>query len=142
MGAAPTWTSDATGDDRQSVRLRYHPTAAGAARLHLTRFLTTRSVPTAVIDDVRLVVSELVANAVQHGRPTDDGYLSLGWVMEAGTLLLTVEDGGDQPIGRRRPDADSTSGRGLQIVESLTHSWTVRRQAGVTMVCASIALRA
>jgi anti-sigma regulatory factor (Ser/Thr protein kinase) len=108
--------------------------------LHLTRFLTARSVPTPIIDDARLVVSELVANAVQHGRPTEHGSLSLGWVLDASCLVLSVEDGGDAPIVRRRPGPQSTGGRGLHILDSLTRSWTVRRQDGTTMVCASIAL--
>lgn len=140
MSAATGSSADPTGNDRDTVRLRFHPTAAGAARSHLTRFLTAHAVPVAVIDDARLVVSELVANAVQHGRPSPDGYLSLAWVLDATSLLLTVEDAGDQPIGRRAPDADSMSGRGLHIIDSLTRTCTVHRQAGATMVSASIPL--
>lgn len=140
MGAAIGWSSDPDGDDRDAVRLRFHPTAAGAARSHLTRFLTAHAVPPAIIDDARLVVSELVANAVQHGRPSQDGYLGLAWVLDATSLLLTVEDAGDQPIGHRHPDVESMSGRGLHIIDSLTRTCTVHRQAGATMVSASIPL--
>jgi serine/threonine-protein kinase RsbW len=140
VGGATPWTCDPVGADPHTVRLRHHPTASGAARRHLTRFLSARSVPAGTIDDARLVVSELVANAVQHGRPTEHGCLSLAWVLDASHLVLTVEDGGDAPIVRRSPDAQSTGGRGLHILDSLTRSWTVRRQDGTTMVCASIAL--
>ncbi len=121
-----------------NVRLRFHPTAAGAARLHVTEFLSGRNLPPAVIDDARLVVSELVANAVQHGKPSPDGFLNLAWEIESSNLFLSVEDGGDQPIRQREPDPESVNGRGLHIVESLSKSWTVQRAAGTTMVCASI----
>ena len=140
MTKFPHATLPSDADDRHTVRLRFHPAAAGAARRHLTRFLTANSVASPVIDDAQLVVSELVANAVRHGRPTDDGYLSLDWTVEANSLVLSVEDGGDQPIVQRHPDAESTGGRGLQIVDSLVRSWTVRRQSGTTVVCASITL--
>lgn len=121
-----------------NVRLRFHPTAAGAARLHVTEFLSSRNLPPDVIDDARLVVSELVANAVQHGRPSPDGFLNLAWEIEASNLVLSVEDGGDQPIRQREPTPESVNGRGLHIVESLSNSWTVQRAAGTTQVCASI----
>jgi anti-sigma regulatory factor (Ser/Thr protein kinase) len=106
--------------------------------LHVTEFLNGRNLPPGVIDDARLVVSELVANAVQHGRPSPDGFLNLAWEIESSNLVLSVEDGGDQPIQPREPDPESVDGRGLHIVESLSKSWTVQRGAGTTMVCASI----
>ena len=123
-----------------NVRLRFHPTAAGAARLHVTEFLSGRDLPPGVIDDARLVVSELVANAVQHGRPSSDGFLNLAWELESRNLVLSVEDGGNQPVLPREPDPESVNGRGLHIVDSLTASWTVERDAGTTLVCASILL--
>jgi serine/threonine-protein kinase RsbW len=123
-----------------TVRLRFHPTAAGAARLHVTQFLRSRDLPTGVIDDARLVVSELVANAVQHGRPSPDGFLNLGWELNPRRFVLSVEDGGDQPIRPREAEPDAVDGRGLHIVESLSDSWTVDREAGTTMVCASISI--
>lgn len=129
--------SHSTGS-AHNVRLRFHPTAAGAARLHVTEFLSSHNLPPGVIDDARLVVSELVANAVQHGKPSPDGFLNLAWEIESSNLVLSVEDGGDQPIKQREPDLESVDGRGLHIVESLSKSWTVQRDAGTTMVCASI----
>ncbi len=129
--------SHSTGSTH-NVRLRFHPTAAGAARLHVTEFLSSHNLPPGVIDDARLVVSELVANAVQHGKPSPDGFLNLAWEIESDNLVLSVEDGGDQPVKQREPDLESVDGRGLHIVESLSKSWTVQRTAGTTMVCASI----
>ncbi len=137
IGAA---RSRPTEDGTQSVRLRFHPTAAGAARLHVTQFLRSRDLPVEVIDDARLVVSELVANAVQHGRPSPDGFLNLGWELNPRRFVLSVEDGGDQPILPREAEPDAVDGRGLHIVESLSDSWTVERDAGTTMVCASISI--
>ncbi|MGW4725351.1 ATP-binding protein [Streptomyces sp. NPDC004291] len=73
-----------------------------------------------VRDAATLVVSELTANAAQHGRSDMTVQLSL----TGDALRITVTDQGDPPI-RTRPGADSASdehGRGLAIVEALA-SW-------------------
>ncbi len=135
-------TSVSSAEESYRVRLRFHPTAARAARTCLTDFLTDRRIAEGVIDDVRLVASELVANAVQHGRPSSDGFLGLGWVFRAAEIVLEVEDCGDQPVHLRPITEGDVGGRGLRIVDSLARGWTVHRDAGTTLVCARIALHA
>jgi len=71
-----------------------------------------------VVDEVGLVVSELLGNAVRHASPLPDGRLRVRWQVKAGVVELDVTDGGaSTPL--------ATSGRGLRIVRSLAHEWGV-----------------
>jgi anti-sigma regulatory factor (Ser/Thr protein kinase) len=77
--------------------------------------------PTDTIDSAELLVSELVANAVQHAETG----LVLHIQMSAAGVRVTVEDAsGDSPspAAEASPDTDER-GRGLQIVNALASSW-------------------
>ena len=76
------------------------------------------------LDDLRLVISELVTNAVVHGngrtievRLTADGPVVSGEV---------VDDGDGFPLPPP-PTLDAPGGRGLAIVGALTRQWGVER---------------
>lgn len=100
--------------------------SAGRARRLTSAFLTRprprMAAPTAdQVDDATLIASELVANAVRHGRTGCRLRLQLGH----GQVTVEVHD--DSP-GRPRVgplDADSESGRGLAMVQELAHSLEV-----------------
>ena len=76
-----------------------------------------------VLDDLTLIVSELVSNAVQHGEPeillrmrtdplsVDISVLDHGRTVPPGTIVA--------------PDNSATSGRGLTIVNHLASDWGV-----------------
>jgi len=73
-------------------------------------------------DDVALIVSELVTNAVTHARSrikltlaVNDAYLS-GEITDHGPGWIPAAI--PQPV-----DTDSEGGRGLGIVAALAHSW-------------------
>ncbi|WP_432864648.1 ATP-binding protein [Microbispora rosea] len=69
-----------------------------------------------------LLVSELVANAVRHGR----GAPVLALALRDGVLRCEVEDEARVPLrARDSPPDDAEGGRGLLIVESLSRSWGV-----------------
>jgi anti-sigma regulatory factor (Ser/Thr protein kinase) len=93
-----------------------------------------------LIDDVRLVVSELATNAVVHAR-TD-----FTITLEGGpsSVLLTVRDGsGIVPsLSPPLPHQPGMTGRGLVIVNLMSHTWGVgeAEDMGKT-VWASFALR-
>ncbi|GAB2878532.1 ATP-binding protein [Streptomyces mayteni] len=74
-------------------------------------------------EPAELVVSELVTNAVQHGR----GPLAfrVAWFAVRGRLRLTVWDDGPgwAPLRPARPADDVESGRGLLIVAALAVDW-------------------
>lgn len=71
-------------------------------------------------DDFVLVVSELISNAIRHGRPPTAYAVSL----DAGDLLITVDDGRPEGPSAPRPPTDGAEGgRGLAIVEALSRLW-------------------
>ena len=81
--------------------------------------------------DLRLLVSELVANATEHGGAADASILL--FVEQIGTTLrVAVEDAG--PLFTReptdRPAPDATSGRGLYLVTALADRWGIERRHG------------
>lgn len=75
-----------------------------------------------VLDDVVLVVSELVANAVGHGQ----GEIRLRLAHDAGVVRGEVIDAGSGfEYELRKVGPFATSGRGLHIVDWLTARWGV-----------------
>jgi anti-sigma regulatory factor (Ser/Thr protein kinase) len=95
---------------------------------------------------VTLVVAELVANAVTHGRVLGRDF-RLGLVLDlaAGLVCVEVTDTGDDRMPPNAPslppEPDAESGRGLCLVSALTSRWAVVPRAdgrpGKT-VCAEI----
>jgi anti-sigma regulatory factor (Ser/Thr protein kinase) len=125
------------------VRLPFEPSTPSIARTKLAGFLTVNRAAPEVIDDALIVLSEMVANAVSHGRPADDGTMELAWTIDPERQLLeiSVHDGGVgaslEPIDF---DEDSLSGRGLSIINRVADRWWVDMSAG-TRVRAELALR-
>ncbi|MBD3143724.1 ATP-binding protein [Microbispora bryophytorum] len=69
-----------------------------------------------------LLVSELIANVLRHGR----GEPVLTLLLQDGVLRCEVEDEARVPVRVRDTSPDEEeSGRGLLIVESLSRSWGV-----------------
>jgi anti-sigma regulatory factor (Ser/Thr protein kinase) len=85
------------------------------------------SVPPPVLDDARLLVSELVANSVRHARIGPDDTIRVTAEVEDGRLRVDVIDGGGgggPPVaGGIRPSPGSESGWGLFLVETLATRW-------------------
>ncbi|TPQ21694.1 ATP-binding protein [Streptomyces sporangiiformans] len=110
-----------------SVLLSPTPRGARLARLLSTEWLRTWELPYGVPDRAAHVVAELTANAATHGRlPGRDFLLAL----QATTEVLRIEvtdTRGDELPRLRLPSADSTSGRGLVLVEALSDRWGVTR---------------
>jgi hypothetical protein len=72
-----------------------------------------------------LLVSELVANAVAHGLPQ----VHLDVRMEGRSLIrVEVSDGSRSLPELRAPSLDSSSGRGLQLVDAMASTWGAQLQ--------------
>ncbi len=110
----PVWESTTlAGDD----------TAPAAAR----RFVAEAAAgcPDEVVEDARLLVSELASNVVRHGgrsRLT----IRVGVTDEQGVRVEVANHGGSfRPRLRRRRLEDQVSGWGLEIVDRLATRWGV-----------------
>jgi len=90
----------------------------GAGRRLVSRCAAEAGLSTPQANDFVLAVNEILTNSVLHGGGS--GVLRI-WP-EYGRLVCEVEDRGriDDPLaGRRRPDPDQPSGRGLWMANQL-----------------------
>ena len=103
------------------LRLPRHDSAAGIARKALDhRFADKLGRERA--GDLALVVSELVTNAVVHGR----GAISLTVRVDSdGVYGEVVDEGGGFEREVRERGPDDVSGRGLHIVDAMSNRWGV-----------------
>lgn len=107
-----TWTLDAG------------PCAPAVARALVRDTLHAWGLPR-LIDDARLLVSELVANAVQHARP------AIVLSVHRGNGIIRVEVVDHGPVWVVRPPVpladvlDAEHGRGLAIVAAYATRWGV-----------------
>jgi len=113
------------------LRVRHEPPAVGAARRQVRRELAEEHLPGPLLDDVEVVLSELMSNAVRHARPIAGGVLLVGWRLADDELTIRVTDGGSvKRIEPRDSSPMADSGRGLHIVERLASTWGVTDHAG------------
>jgi serine/threonine-protein kinase RsbW len=113
------------------LRVRHQPAAVSAARRQVRRELAAEHLPELLLDDVEVVLSELMGNAVRHARPIAGGVLLVGWRISDDELTIRVTDGGSlKRIEPRESSPMADSGRGLRIVERLVSTWGVTDHAG------------
>jgi anti-sigma regulatory factor (Ser/Thr protein kinase) len=93
-------------------------------------------------DDLRLLTSELVTNAIRHGTcPEDENRIELVLWPADGHYWLAVSDPGTGKPVVGHPTPDSEGGRGLLLVDHLATTWTVRpRPTRGTSVIAGLCL--
>ncbi|MFK4148678.1 ATP-binding protein [Streptomyces sp. NPDC004065] len=113
--------------------LPHAPGGVSAVRRRVSAVLCDWNLPAEAADDVLLVVSELVTNALVHARPP--AVLHLWRVPADGCAVVRVEvtDQGAAvlPGPSSSPDPDE-HGRGLGIVNALSARCGVRRDPGGT----------
>jgi len=101
-------------------------TAPGRARLFLRAATQEWGIGDDLAQDAAMVITELVANAVDHAR--SESTLSVG--VKRGTLCVAVRDARPGPVPRPAPiDPTAPRGRGLQMVDALTSAWGVTLHA-------------
>ena len=121
--------------------LPYELASAAVARRHVTDMLRRQGVSPDRCDDAALVVSELVGNALRHGRPLPDGTLRVTWSLDGHRLRVEVTDGGGATKPELRPAAQrqmTVSGRGLAIIDVVAEAWGSHSEAGGTTVWALV----
>jgi anti-sigma regulatory factor (Ser/Thr protein kinase) len=134
---------DASGTKRwseeyESAALDQHATlqlvpalrAPRAARTFVAETLTTWDVQADEVEAAKLVVSELVTNAVLHSP--ESATISLDLRLTDGAVRVLVTDGGlGEPERRAHPDSwTDETGRGVWLVEAFTEQWGTEAHRG------------
>ena len=127
--------------DPVALALPFAASSAAVARTQLKQWLLDLGQPTNVIEDSRLVVSELVGNAVRHARPLDDGTVIVTWNKADAGLDIAVTDGGAHTDPHAIDAAASDlAGRGLTIVQELSSRWWLEKSRSRSTVHALVAM--
>ncbi|MEV6294533.1 ATP-binding protein [Streptomyces sp. NPDC051896] len=105
------------------------PAAVGTARRVVRDLLTAWGVPDGTRDDAVLVTSELVTNALVH---TAGERIACRLHGTADRIRIEVEDqdGGSTLPTALRAGPDDQHGRGLLLVDALSHDWGVTPLTG------------
>lgn len=100
------------------------PTAASVARGAMGALAT--SVEPELLEDLRLLVTELVGNSVRHSGLDETWPIGLEVVVSDERITVEVSDSGPgfKP-GPAPPDAERDSGWGLHLVDRLSSRWLV-----------------
>jgi anti-sigma regulatory factor (Ser/Thr protein kinase) len=100
------------------------PTAVSCARAHAAQILWEWRMCD-VSDGVKLIVSELVTNAVTASRALAGGPFPVRlWLLADGKqVLILVWDASPAPPVRMQPDHATAGGRGLMLVDALAAEW-------------------
>jgi anti-sigma regulatory factor (Ser/Thr protein kinase) len=111
-----------------ALAVAHDPTSAAVVRHAIAADLGGQRVVPDCIDDVVLVASELVANAVVHApTPLVEDGLTITWEVEPDSVVVQVIDESPELPYRRTADDTDARGRGLFIVAALALDWGVRR---------------
>jgi serine/threonine-protein kinase RsbW len=127
--------------DPMALDLPFAAESAAIARQQLVEWMRRLETRQERRDDARLLVSELVGNAVRHARPLADGTMQVTWGRGPTGLDIAVTDGGAR-TSPERVDASVSdlAGRGLAIVETLADRWWVESTRSRTTVHALLGL--
>ncbi|WP_231115999.1 ATP-binding protein [Motilibacter rhizosphaerae] len=125
-----------------TVLLPHAASSVGVVRSQLSSDLLRCGLPLAAVDDVVLVASEIVSNALKHARPLPSGRVRVHWQVEEDALEVEVTDGGSGTRPRRAEGTAPGAGRGLRVVDRLARLWGVRDAPGETTVWAVVDLDA
>jgi anti-sigma regulatory factor (Ser/Thr protein kinase) len=123
-----------------ALLVRHEPTSVAVVRREIAVDLVAHGVEQDRIDDITLVASELVGNAVRHAELSSDGELDVAWTVRPDEVMLSVADCSEAEPRRRIVATDEPSGRGLAIVDVLSSSWGVEPVRGGKRVWARVPL--
>ncbi|MFF8789197.1 ATP-binding protein [Streptomyces sp. NPDC015125] len=111
------------------VAIAPDPVRVSGVRHDASTFLRRRAVPRSLTEDVALVVSELVTNAIKHGL----GTVSLRMLnTDDGELRIEVRDASPAPARLRTARDQDVSGRGMYLVAAFARDWGVSADGTTT----------
>ncbi|MEV7678896.1 ATP-binding protein [Streptomyces sp. NPDC088341] len=106
------------------LRWSSHPSCVGLARMELRKVLANWGL-SELEDSASLVVSELLANAVRHGRISSGREIETRYLPRLGAVRIEVYDSSPCRPAVRSLDPDALDGRGLILVAALADAWGV-----------------
>lgn len=113
-----------TEDQRAKVQIASDLNAVPAARAFLTRLLGAWDVPADQTDNAALLTTELLSNAIRHGRGRVLLELCLVQHSAGGAALhVRVVDDSQYPPRLGQMDLESESGRGMWLVDAIAEQW-------------------
>jgi anti-sigma regulatory factor (Ser/Thr protein kinase) len=115
---------------RALYKIEAQPEAPAQARRIIAKELSAR-VPAPVLDDVKLMVSELVTNGIVHGSMEADAPVMLDLIVN-GSICCRVLDYGQGFA--TRAGQEGPGGWGFQVIEQLSDRWGMRSSAQHTEV--------
>jgi anti-sigma regulatory factor (Ser/Thr protein kinase) len=127
------WIRESAGP--QTLMLQRNPGAVREAREFIGRLLKKRRAPRESVETAQLVSSELVTNAIEHGKGEIELRVSL---LDDRVRVEVIDEGRDQAPAVRQQRDDEIGGWGLQIVDQLALQWGVFE--GTTHVWADLTL--
>lgn len=109
-----------------TLTVQHDVASAAVVRHSIADDLVGNGVHRDSIDDVVLVASELVGNAVVHtGAQPDE--LAVSWEIEPVTVVVRVTDTSPTLPRPSSADPNRPGGRGLAIVAAIASDWGVQR---------------
>ncbi|MFZ3551735.1 ATP-binding protein [Streptomyces sp. 4.24] len=117
MEAAPI------GPQRYSDGYSARDTAPSRARRDVTLYLHTWGLDH-LVNDARLIVSELVTNALRH---THTGRVGVSVTRHSDRVRIVVTDTSRTTPAPAVVDPDAEAGRGLQLIDELATGWGSER---------------
>jgi PAS domain S-box-containing protein len=106
----------------QAMWMPADPTSPGAARRLVSDVLTAQNCPDELVQNAKLLVSELVTNSVVHARSA----MTLSVSVLGSLVRVEVADGSSRLPVPRLSDADAVTGRGLQLISLLADDFGFR----------------
>jgi two-component sensor histidine kinase len=120
----------------------HHATSAARVRQAMLADLASRSIGDDSADEVVLVASELVGNAIRHTPTSSSGELTVSWQLGRRAVTVQVSDASRTgPVPRHAAD-DEPGGRGLAIVDALAEDWGYDAHSSGKHVWARVPVRA
>jgi anti-sigma regulatory factor (Ser/Thr protein kinase) len=136
MSGDPIVRTDHDGQHAMAVFAR-EVVSVASAREWLGRFLRNQAVPSPVVADASLVLSELVTNALRHGV----GNIVTFGSVDDDEVRVSVTDSGDELPNMLPVQRDRIGGLGLHVVGQVADTWGVAPFPGGKTVWATLPVR-
>lgn len=116
-------------DSTVVLRWSRHRRSVGHARAKLRTTLATWG-ESPVTESAVLVLSELLTNAVRHGRVSPGREIETRFLLVDGRLRIEVHDASPVTPQECGPDPHGCGGRGLLLVAAVAESWGFCERTG------------